>query len=170
MPGCVCALPKRQNRLREKVKNRLARLLHVARGDTVASTKGGREIGGVLIARHPGRLLHAVPLQQIASGPRQPAIAQVIKNRTAVGLAKFTAQAAGAHRGPLGQLVQGVVVFRRLLQQAANSLRRSCSPPAGRICFALSSWHTLRPWPNSCRISPSSISCRETRPGALCWA
>ena len=89
-------------------------------GNAIATAKGGRKIGGVLISRHPRCLLHAVPLCQVAAGQLQTAIAKIIKHRVTIGLAKLGPQAAAAHGGQLGQFREGVLFLRLLFQQATH--------------------------------------------------
>ena len=127
MPGYVCALPKPLTIFRKKGKNGLAHLLHIAGRDAVAPTKSRREVGGVLIARHPGRLLYAISFKQIASCPRQAAVAQVVEDRAAVCLAKLAAQAAGAHRRPPGRRASR---FRPGIRSARDRTAEESAPPA----------------------------------------
>lgn len=65
--------------------------------NTIAAAESRGEIGGVLIARYPGRVLYAVAFQQIASRQFEAAVTQLVKYRAAIGLAELAAQAARAH-------------------------------------------------------------------------
>ena len=123
--------------VRAKRESRLAAFAHVARCNTVMATKRGSEIGGVLIATHPRRLLHAVAFKQIATRQREPTFTQVIEKGTAVALTKLAAQAARAHGGEGGQLRKSMILLRRLVQPAAHAFKTRMLRPAREGLLAL---------------------------------
>ena len=98
--------------IRAKGESALAALAEITGGDAVATAKRGRKIGGVLIARHPRRLLNAVAFKQITARQFKTAVTQIVKYRAAIRLAEFTAQAARAHRRLSSQMCKRELLFR----------------------------------------------------------
>lgn len=84
----------------------------LAGGDAVARPERSREIGGMPVADEMRGLLHAAALPQLLAGQLQASLAQSREYRTVVHLLEFQAQAARAHAGHAGQILQPVVSRR----------------------------------------------------------